>query len=101
MMAAVAVGAVALATERQARRWAEYRDRAEHHGRALQTLAFIRQHGVYPYCSLGIEDIPLRFDPGTSSLHTKSVFYHTRLKEKYRWAMWHPWLSIAPDPPPP
>jgi hypothetical protein len=31
----------------------------------------------------------------------QSAEYHAPLAEKYRRAMWRPWMPVAPDPPPP
>jgi hypothetical protein len=100
-MAVVAVAAVSLAAEQGVRLSAEYRVRARRHEARLRTLALVRHHGYYPYCSWGIEDLPLVYDAATAPLHARCVEYHTRLMRKYRRARWMPWLSVEPDPPTP
>jgi hypothetical protein len=101
IMIAIAGVALALGAERGARRSADFSTRADYHESRLQTLALIRQNGVYPYCSLGISGIPLHYDAETAPLHARCVLYHTRMLRKYQRAMWLPWLAVDPDPPPP
>jgi hypothetical protein len=100
-MAAVATVALGLGMIQGARRSLEFRRLADYHAAKLETLALIRQHGFYPYCSLGISGIPLRYDPETASLHAQCVSYHTRLMRKHRRATWLPFLAVDRDPPPP
>jgi hypothetical protein len=101
LMLAVAVVAGVFAAEQGVRRSEEYRVRARRHEARLRTLALVRQHGYYPYCSLGIEDLSLVYNAATAPLHARCVAYHTRLMQKYRRARWMPWLSVEPEPPTP
>ncbi len=101
LMFAVAVVAAALASDRWSRQSAEYRSQAEYHESRLSILALVRETGGYPYCSLGISGIPLRYNSETAPLHAKCVSYHTRMLRKYQRAAFFPWLGVNPDPPPP
>jgi hypothetical protein len=100
-MVAVAIMAVMLGGERGWRRWDALRQRAGYHEGMLRTLALIREKGEYPYCSLGIEGIPLVYNPDTASTHAASVLYHAGMTRKYRFAMRRPWLPVEPDLPEP
>ena len=100
-MVAIAIAGVVMGTEREARRWAALRRRAEYHAGRLRTLALIRENGTYPYCSLGLKEIPLVYNARTASFHADCVFYHTRMMNKLELALRRPWLPVGPDPPPP
>ena len=100
-MVAMAIAAVVLGAERMWQRWAALRRRAADHEATSSVLALIRYRGEYPYCSLGIHDIPLVYNSEKASIHAACVLYHTRMLRKYRLAMLRPWLPVEPDPPGP
>ena len=100
-MVAMAIAAVVLGAERMWQRWAALRRRAADHEATSSVLAMIRNRGEYPYCSLGIHDMPLVYNSETAPIHAACVLYHTRMLRKYRLAMLHPWLPVEPDPPGP
>jgi hypothetical protein len=101
LMYAVAIASVALASDRWSRQSAEYRSQAEHHQLMLSILRGVRETGGYPYCSLGMSGIPLRYNSETAPLHVQCVSYHTQMTRKYQRAAFFPWLGVDPDPPPP
>jgi hypothetical protein len=100
-MIAVAIMAAMLGGERGWRWWDALRQRADYHDGMSRTLALIREKGEFPYCSLGIEGIPLVYNSETASTHAAFVLYHARMTRKYRLAMWRPWLPVEPDRPEP
>jgi hypothetical protein len=101
MMVTMAIAAVLLGSEREARRWEALRQQAEYHAARLSTLALIREKGAYPYCSIGLKGIPLVYNARTASLHADCVLYHTRMMRKYQLVVRRPWLPVEPDPPEP
>ena len=97
-MVAIAIAGVVMGTEREARRWAALRRRAEYHAGMLRTLALIRENGHYPYCSYGIQGIPLVYNTGTASIHADCVLYHTWMMRQCQIASCRPWLPVELDP---
>ncbi len=109
MMVAVAVIATAIATEQTRRRWMFYRGMVEFHAKREQSYRVLipiaesltkderfqptREDGSPAYvCGnlmRGIRESPAQTP------------YHARQRQRYEHAVWCPWESVLPEPPPP
>jgi hypothetical protein len=43
----------------------------------------------------------LNYIESRKAARLRNIQYHVILKNKYKYAMWHPWISVPPDPEPP
>jgi hypothetical protein len=93
LMVIVAVVAVMFAMEQMYQHWSYCQRRSAYHDQRRAVFTALEDNGVVVLGSLNEQNGEER----VNSL-AESIQDHTRMREKYAGAAWHPWLPIEPDP---
>jgi hypothetical protein len=68
--------------------------------RSYVSYRLAREYGAQElgWREIAARRLRLKDDPGGEEFRARCVEYFAQLSAKYRRAMWHPWMPVAPDP---
>jgi hypothetical protein len=102
MMVAVAIFATLIGVVRIGYRWKRFRENYLANAAYEQSWRKMMDEPVrIRHRSNMSDEEVLSHTESRRASRLRNVEYHFNLKNKYKYVMWNPWISVPPDPAPP